>query len=189
MHKDRYSYDFILILWAVGLMFLLSLLLLGSTFYFKLLGLGQLAPAQKGLYEGVLNRLAASLLGGILLVLALCIPRRFLPWKFLYYVALALGLLFITGWIIRDWRFALILVLLPTGALQLITLILLITGRKLHFHYEGFGKKFGSCFIHLGLVLLALSLLLIPYLGFKSALFWTAAFFLVSGLLCSYKEG
>ncbi len=189
MKKSKLSYDFALTLGAVGLMFLLSLLCLASTFYFKWAGLGHVPPVEKQGFEELFNRLAAPVLAGLLLVLAICVPKRLLSTRGLNRLALFLGVLFLVGWFYQGWRLALLLVLIPTALLQILTLVLLCSGKRLRFCYEGFWAQLGSCLLHLGLILFALTVLLISYFGFWAPLFWTSAVLITSGLICSWFKG
>ncbi len=188
MKRPRLSYDFVLTLAAVGLMFLLSLLCLASTFYFKWAGLGHVPPVEKQGFEDLFNRLAAPLLAGLLLILAVCVPKRIFDPRGLNRLALGLGVLFLGGWLYGDWRLALLLVMIPTAILQFFTLLFLLTGRKLKFHCEGFWAQLGSSLVHLGLILFVLTILLLAYTGFLAPLFWTAALLITLGLLFSWTR-
>ncbi len=179
----KFNYDFGLTIAAVILMFLLSLLCIGSMFYFKWAHLAQAPPMVKVAYQERMNQLAAPLVGGLLLVLALCIPNRLLSTRWLNLLAGSMGVLLTGIWILKGWRLALLSLLLVSSVFQIVVLFLVLSGKKLNFRCEGYRAKLGSSLLHLGLVLFCLIIVLLSYTGFLSWLFWFATCLVFVGLI------
>ncbi len=179
----RFNYDFGLTIAAVILMFSLSLLCIGSMFYFKWADLAHVSPMVKVAYQERMNQLAAPLVGGLLLVLALCIPNRLLSSRWLNLLAGLMGALLAGIWIFRGWRLALLSLLLVSSVFQMVVLLLVLSGRKLNFRCEGYRAKLGSSLLHLGLVLFCLTVVLLGYTGFLPWLFWLATSLVFLGLV------
>ncbi len=179
----RFNYDFGLTIAAVILMFLLSLLCVGSMFHFKWAHLAHVPPMVKVAYQERMNQLAAPLVGGLLLVLALCIPNRLLSTRWLNLLAGVMGTLLAGIWILKGWRLALLSLLLISSIFQTVVLLLVLSGRKLNFRCEGYRAKLGSSLLHLGLVLFCLTIVLLGYTGFLSWLFWLATSLIFLGLV------
>ncbi len=179
----KISYDFVLTMSAVVLMFLLSLLCIGSMFYFKWAALQSVPVDVKIAFQEQMNRLAAPLIAGIVLILGICVPNRFLPTRWLNRVTGILGFAAATVWLIEGWRMALLFILGAAALLQLLTLLLALSGQKLNFRCEGYWAKIGSCLVHLGLILFCLCVLLLGLTGFSSGLFWTSSGLTMSGLV------
>ncbi len=179
----RQGYDFTLTLAAVILMFLLSLLCIGSMFYFKWAALQSVSPDVKIAFQDHMNRLAAPLIGGIVLILGICVPNRILPLRWLNILTLLLGCAFFAVWLMFGWRWSLLLVLAVSAILQSVVLFLTLSGKKLNLRCEGYWAKVGSSLVHLGLILVCLCVIILNFIGFLAWLFWAATALIFVGLL------
>ena len=176
------NYDFVLTLSAVALMFLLSLLFIGSMLYFKMGGLDTAPPQVKTVFQDRMNALAAPMIAGIVVLVCVCVPNRLLPGGWLVRFTTILGAAGSAAWYLEGWRSALFIILGTAAALQFATTILLLSGKKLNFRCEGFWAKLGSCLVHLGLILFCLCILLLDKIGLSQGLFWTSAALILTGL-------
>ncbi len=179
----RQDYAVTLILAAVALMFLLSMLCIGSMFYFKWAALQSVPPDVKAVFLDRMNRLAAPLIGGIVVILGICVPNRILPLRWLNAFSLILGVAFVAFWLMFGWRVSLLLVLAVSAVLQSVVLVLILSGKKLNMKCEGYLAKVGSSLVHLGLLLACLCVVLLNFTGFLAWLFWTATAMIFFGLI------
>ena len=186
----RYTYDYILILITVGILFLISLLCIGGMFYFKWAELQTVAPAIKTVFQAQMNSLLTPLLLGLLLVLGLCIPRRLFPSRWLYAFMIMLGLTALSSALIWGWREALLVMLTVSAGLQAVVFFLVAIGWRLNFHCEGYWNRLGSSLVHLGLVLFCLDFFLLSYRDLHLGIFWVSAICLFIGMIfVFYAEG
>ncbi len=189
MDNIKRNYDFWLTIASVFVLFLIAILCTASMFYFKWAQIQNLPAELKVQYEYHMNELASPLLIALLVLLGLCIPKRILNFKALIGFSFAVLLGAAIVWIIYDWRAALLVVLSSAILVQTVVFWLTLIGKKLHFRHEGYLKRLGSCFIHLGLLLICLDILLLSPLGFLKVLFWTSSFMVIIGLvLCFYAD-
>ncbi len=189
MDNIKRNYDFWLTIASVIVLFLIAILCTASMFYFKWAQVQNLPESLKVQYEYHMNELASPLLIALLVLLGLCIPKRILSLKPLigFSVAVILGTIIV--WIIYNWRAALLVVISSAIMIQTIVFWLTLIGKRLNFKHEGYLKRLGSCFIHLGLLLICLDILLLSPLGFLKILFWTSSFMVIIGLiLCFYGD-
>jgi hypothetical protein len=182
----RFSYDFILILITVGILFLISLLCIGAMFYFKWAELQNVAPVIKIAFQEKMNNLLIPSLLSLLLTLALCVPRRLLPRRWLYFFIVLLSLTCLGSALVWGWRNALLWLLVVSALLQMVVLILTISGRRIKFLYEGYCSCLGSCLIHLGLIIFCLDLFLLSYWNIHLIIFWISATCIFIGMILAF---
>jgi hypothetical protein len=130
-----------------------------------------------------MDRLAFPPAVVFILLLALCIPKRILPERYLIPLSAAL-LTAAFALYTRDYRLALGVVLLSALLLQLLVLALTLLGRELHFMKHSFGKRVGSALIHLGVLAVALSIVQPSWvLADPLSVFWSATAAITAGML------
>ncbi len=191
-------YDLALLLLAVGFLLALGLVALGGTGYAYLVSLSEPQWSETPLYEAYLRRmnaLAYPLVAGLLLTLALCIPRRLLRRRTL---ALASAAVLAAGagaglaWGPRSGLAALLL----AGAL-LQTVVLAATIRRtgaLVWQREGQAARLGSALLHLGFVLFVLTvvgeapgrLFGLSWAGQPPGIFGAAATLMTTGVVLAF---
>jgi len=127
---------------------------------------------------------------GLVLVLALCIPKRLMPREWLWRLVAVLGAAAAVMFMVSGFRAALVLVLAVSVALQgAVTVMAAAGSSRLAFFRPGYWQRLGSSLIHLGLVLFVLDLLLYRYHALHLALFWTLTAATFAGLLFSFYPG
>jgi hypothetical protein len=104
-----------------------------------------------------MDRLAFPFAVAFILILAICIPKRIVPERYLIPPS-ALLLVVAFGVYLKDYRLALGVVLTFALALQAGVFALTLAGKELHFHSVGYKKRVGSTLVHLGIVAIALSI-------------------------------
>ena len=68
-------------------------------------------------------------------------------------------------------------------AVQIATLLLVLAGKKLRFTTRGYYKKLGSTLVHLGIVLIALSIVQPGWVFAPMAVFWGCTLIIALGML------
>ena len=124
-----------------------------------------------------------------ILILAACIPKRLLPERLL--LRLMGTMLFFAMLIsIHDYRLSLGLVLVFAAALQAAVLILTLSGRELNFLSTGYKKRVGSALMHLGIVVIALSIVQPSWVLLNPlTVFWGATLAVGAGMLLLFYTG
>lgn len=188
--KKTGSLDYYLILATVGVLFFISVICVYGMFYFKFASLQQLPAPEKMAYMNSMNTVVAPFIIALILLLGICVPKRFLPARWVYRVAIGLSVVCVLVSIWQGVKIGLIVVLIASLLLQLVVLGLAVAGsRHLHFEKSGYWVRVGSSLIHLGLILFILDLLLYKYLTLHLFLFWVTTGSSVLGMLfCFYSQ-
>lgn len=190
MKKNVRDLDYGLVAATVAMLGVISLICVGAMFHYRAMRLDQASAAVKEAWLATMNRAVTPPLIGLILVLALCIPKRLLPrrwlWRLVALLALAAGVMFL----VSGFRAALVLVLAVSVALQAAVTVMAARGSgRLNFLRPGYWQRLGSSLIHLGLVLFVLDLLLYRHHTLHLALFWTLTLATFAGLLFSFHPG
>lgn len=187
-HKKN-SYDFFLILATVVVLAIISGICVYGMFYFKLAQLQNMAPAVKGAYMERMNQIVSPFIIILIVILAICVPKRLLPTRWLNRFAVLLLLLI--GAVAWVWGvvMALEVALCVTLALQIVVLVLALTGnQRLNFEKKGYWLRVGSSCMHLGLILFILDLFFYKQQTLHLALFWVTTVATVLGMIgCFYS--
>jgi hypothetical protein len=188
IHKKT-SYDFYLILATATVLAIISGICVYGMFYFKFAQLQQMAPAVKVAYMERMNLVVSPFIIALILLLAVCVPKRLLPTVWLNRFALAL--LGVIGVVVALFGvvIALKVALSVTLILQLVVLGLALAGnQRLHFERKGYWLRVGSSLLHLGLILFILDLFFYKYRVLHLALFWVTTVATVLGMIgCFYS--
>ncbi len=188
--KRKSSYDFYLILATVGVLFVISLICIWGMFYFKFAQLHQMEAALKAAHMQRMNTIIAPFLIGLILLLAICVPKRLLPTKWLNGFAGLLAAVTLVVAIFLGIRAGLLVVLAVSLLLQAVVLALALAGsRALHFEKKGYWVRVGSSLMHLGLILFVFDLFFHRQQTLHLVLFWITTVATVLGMLfCFYAE-
>lgn len=183
------SYDFALILATVIVLSIISGICIYGMFYFKFAQLQQMAAPVKAAYMDRMNQMVSPFIIALIVILAVCVPKRLLPTAWLNRFALALlGMVGATVW---AWGvvMALKVALCLTLALQGIVLALALAGnQRLNFEKKGYWLRVGSSAMHLGLILFILDLFYYKNQTLHLALFWVTTVATVLGMIgCFYS--
>ncbi|MDA8160938.1 MAG: hypothetical protein M0T76_09480 [Desulfobacteraceae bacterium] len=186
---QKTSYDFYLILLTVLVLAAISAICVYGMFYFKFAELARMPLPVKNAYMERMNELVSPFVIALILILAICVPKRILPAVWLNRFSLALGL---TSVLIA-WRWgvvaALKIALCLTLGLQVVVLGLALAGsERLNFETKGYWLRLGSSCMHLGLVLFILDLFFYRHRGLHLLLFWVTTISTVLGMTgCFYS--
>ncbi len=140
-----------------------------------------------GEYLGKMNAYAYPFVIALVLVLCMCIPKRFIPRSHL--LQLSLILLAICAAVSQIWGLVagLGLLLIASAVIQtLVVVMLLARSGSLVFEREGAMVQLGSAFLHLGFVVFALDILLIKDMQSHVNVFWFATVLITGGTLLSF---
>ncbi|MBA3015362.1 MAG: hypothetical protein KKD63_01110 [Proteobacteria bacterium] len=187
--EKKNSYDFYLILATALVLAVISGICVYGMFYFKFAQLQQLDPVTKGAYMEWMNQLVSPFIIVLIVLLAICVPKRLLPTEWLNRFALALLIVvLVTTWF-RGVVMALMVTLGITLSLQLLVLVMALAGSgRLNFERKGYWLRVGSSSLHLGLVLFILDLFLYKNHALHLALFWVTTVATVFGMTaCFYS--
>ena len=159
-------------------------------FYFKLAQIHQMEPAAKMAYMNGMNTVIAPFLIGLILLLGICIPKRLLPTKWLNIFSGFLLISSILVGLIWKVQTALLWVLFVSLALQIVVLVMAITGSEtLNFEKKGYWVRVGSSLIHLGLILFVLDIFYYKQQTLHLVLFWITTFATTMGMIfCFYAD-
>jgi hypothetical protein len=188
IHKKT-SYDFTLILATVAVLSIISGICVYGMFYFKFAQLQNMAPAVKSAYMDRMNQIVSPFIIALIVILAVCVPKRLLPTVWLNRFALALVVLIgVVTWV---WGvvMALKVALCVTLVLQVAVLGMAVSGsQRLNFEKKGYWLRVGSSAMHLGLILFILDLFFYKYQTLHLALFWVTTVATVFGMIgCFYS--
>ncbi len=187
MEIKKKNLDFVLVLATVVILGIISLICVGAMFYYRAAHLDQVSGAVKQAWLVTMNRTVTPPLILLVLILALCIPKRLLPRQWLWRLAAALAVAAVTAFLLSGFRAALLLVLSVSVLLEtLVTILAAGNSRLLSFARPGYWQRLGSALIHLGLVLFVLDLLLYRYHSLHLILFWGVTATTFIGLLFSF---
>ncbi len=188
IHKKT-SYDFILIIATVVVLSIISGICIYGMFYFKFAQLQQMAVPVKAAYMDRMNQIVSPFIIALIVLLAICVPKRLLPTDWLNRFALAL--LSVIGAVTWKWGvvMALKVALCLTLALQAVVLVMAIAGnQRLNFEKKGYWVRVGSSAMHLGLILFILDLFFYKQQTLHLALFWVTTVATVLGMIgCFYS--
>ncbi|MDD5757533.1 MAG: hypothetical protein PHI06_00460 [Desulfobulbaceae bacterium] len=189
MTHKKTSYDFFLILATVVVLAIISGICVYGMFYFKFAQLQNMAPAIKGAYMERMNQIVSPFIIALIVILAICVPKRLLPTGWLNRFALVLLLLI--GVVVWFWGvvMALKVALCVTLVLQCLVLVLALAGnQRLNFEKKGYWLRVGSSCMHLGLILFILDLFFYKQQTLHLALFWVCTVATVLGMIgCFYS--
>ncbi|WP_456475531.1 hypothetical protein [Candidatus Pyrohabitans sp.] len=130
-----------------------------------------------------MDRLAFPFAVAFILILAICIPKRIVPERYLIPLS-ALLLVLAFGLYLKDYRLALGVVLAFALILQAGVLALTMAGKELHFLSIGYKKRTGSALTHLGIVMVTLSIVQPDWVILDSlTVFWGATITIGAGML------
>ena len=190
-HSHKYkNLDFGLVAATAVILGVISLLCVGAMFYYRAVRLDQAREAVKQAWLVTMNRAVTPPIIGLILVLALCIPKRLLPRQWLWRLVAVLGLAAGAAFALSGFRAALVLVLAVSVTLQGAVVVMAALGSgRLNFLRPGYWQRLGSALVHLGLVLFVLDLLLYRYHTLHLALFWSLTLATLAGLLFSFYPG
>lgn len=188
IHKKT-SYDFYLILATVVVLSIISGICVYGMFYFKFAQLQQMAAPVKAAYMDRMNQIVSPFIIALIVILAVCVPKRLLPTAWLNRFALAL--LSVIGVVTWVWGvvMALKVALCLTLALQAVVLAMAVAGnQRLNFEKKGYWLRVGSSAMHLGLILFILDLFFYKQQALHLALFWVTTVATVLGMIgCFYS--
>ena len=130
-----------------------------------------------------MDRLAFPFAAAFILILAVCIPKRIVPERYLIPLS-ALILALSLGLYLKDYRLALGVVLAFALALQAGVLVLTLAGKELHFLSIGYKKRIGSALTHLGIVAVTLSIVQPAWVILDPlTVFWGATILIGAGMV------
>jgi len=184
----RPSYDFALILATVAVLTVISGICVYGMFYFKFAQLQEMAAPVKAAYMERMNQIVSPFIIALIVLLAICVPKRLLPTVWLHRVVLLL--LLVIGLV--TWGFGVVLALQValclTLVLQTAVLGLALAGNQhLNFEKKGYWVRVGSSFMHLGLILFILDLFFYRQQTLHLVLFWVTTVATVLGMIgCFY---
>lgn len=186
---NKTSYDFYLILATVVVLSIISGICVYGMFYFKFAQLQQMAAPVKGAYMDRMNQIVSPFIIILIVILAVCVPKRLLPTVWLNRFALAL--LLVIGGVTWVWGvvMALKVALCLTLALQSIVLLMALAGNQfMNFEKKGYWLRVGSSSMHLGLILFILDLFFYKHQTLHLVLFWVTTVATVLGMIgCFYS--
>lgn len=183
------SYDFYLILATVVVLAIISAICVYGMFYFKFAQLQQMAPEIKSAYMERMNQAVSPFIIALIVILAVCVPKRLLPTVWLNrFAVLLLAVIGVVTWLLGVVM-ALKVALCSTLALQTIVLALALAGnQRLNFEKKGYWLRVGSSSMHLGLILFILDLFFYKRQALHLALFWVTTVATVLGMVgCFYS--
>jgi len=180
------SFDYYLILATCVVLTIISVICVYGMFYFKFAQIQQLAPHIKTAYMEKMNLAVSPFIISLILLLAICVPKRLVPSHWLKLFALMVPILVVVGFVwgvVTSLQVSLCVSLL----LQLIVLLLALFGNEnLNFEKKGYWLRVGSSAIHLGLILFILDLFYYQKPTLHLLLFWVTTAATVVGMICSF---
>ncbi len=185
--QKKTSYDYYLILATAVVLAIISGICVYGMFYFKFAQLQQMAAPVKNAYMERMNQAVSPFILALIVILAICVPKRLLPIAWLN--RFALGLLLVIGGVSWIWGvvMALQVALCLTLALQCVVLGMAAAGsERLNFETKGYWLRVGSSSLHLGLVLFILDLFFYDRQALHLALFWVTTVATVFGMICCF---
>ena len=187
--QKKTSYDFYLILATAIVLAIISGICVYGMFYFKFAQLQQMAAPIKQAYMERMNQAVSPFIIALIVLLAICVPKRLLPTVWLNRFALALLVIIAAVSWMGDVILALKVTLCLTLALQFGVLVLAVAGsERLNFEKKGYWLRVGSSSMHLGLILFILDLFFYDRQALHLALFWVTTVATVVGMIgCFYS--
>lgn len=187
--QKKNSYDFYLILATAFVLAIISGICVYGMFYFKFAQLQQLSAPVKNAYMEWMNQLVSPFVIALIILLAICVPKRLLPTEWLNRFAIGLlSVVAVVTWL-QGVVMALKVTLCITLTLQLLVLVMAVAGSgRLNFERKGYWLRVGSSSLHLGLVLFILDLFFYENHSLHLALFWVTTVSTVVGMTaCFYS--
>ena len=187
--QKKTSYDFYLILATVVVLAIISAICIYGMFYFKFAQIQHMAAPAKTAYMERMNQLVSPFVIALIVILAICVPKRLLPtlWLNRFALLLVAAIAFVT-WI---WGvvMALKVALCLTLILQCGVLVMAVAGsQRLNFEKKGYWLRVGSSSMHLGLILFILDLFFYERHTLHLALFWVTTVATMLGMIgCFYS--
>lgn len=184
--KSR-AYDFILVITTIAVLSLLGLICLYGTIYS--FNRSMVSPEwtqtfEYSAYFGMMNTMVIPFTLILLAVMALCIPRRIIPRRFLF--PLGIVMLFSSfGVAVFYGAIAAISLIIGFSAfVQVFVAYAVVKGSKyLVFEKSSTIEKFGSTVLHLGLLIFILDLVALQDSPLHIGIFWVATALITVGSL------
>ena len=188
--KLKGSYDYQLILATTVVLFIISVICVYAMFYFKMAAIHQMEAAAQWAYMNTMNRVVGPFNVILILLLGICVPKRLLPTTWLHRFTIVLLAAAGATALLVGGHAALLLVLFASLALQVVVLLLALSGSEyLNFEKKNYWVRLGSSLIHLGLILFVLDLYFHRHQALHLVLFWVTTGAVVLGMLfCFYAE-
>jgi predicted permease len=181
----EFDSDFILTALTTLALMGLGLLCLGSMFYYKYASAKPTWNVHA--YQIAMNTLASPLVIVLCLLLVVCVPKRMLPGRWLLVSAAVLLVATTIIWLIEDLLPAIMVILTVSIGFQLVTLGLLLAGKRMRFRKSGFLMQLGSILIHAGFVFFIMDFALLhDDARWHLPAFWAATFGISAGCLLSF---
>lgn len=181
------AYDFILVIVTIAVLSLLGFICLYGTVYS--FNKSRMYPEWTQTFEyqayfGMMNSMAVPFALILLAVMALCIPRRIIPRKFLFPLAIVLLLVSFYLSIAFSPVTALTLVIAFSALVQIFVTFAVISGSEyLVFEKLSTIEKIGSSVLHLGVLVFLLDLVAFQGHPQHINIFWLATAFITLGSL------
>lgn len=194
----RPGYDLVLVLATVALLLALAALSAYGTVFSFLASRADPEWTRSSAYPDYLarmNGLAYPLVAGLILTMALCIPKRVIPRRHLARAAAAIALAAALLALAAGVRAGLLFLLLVSLGLQgAVVVLTLARHRGLVFQREGLAAQAGSGLLHLGFVAWVLFVVLFEGPGERPAAlerlampaFWAAAVTMLAGIALAF---
>jgi len=138
-------------------------------------------------YLGRMNSYAYPFVVALVLILCMCIPKRFIPRNYLLQLSLILlALSFMVG-IIWGFVAGLGFLLIISAIIQAVVVVAVMArSGSLVFEREGLMVQLGSALLHLGFVVLILDLVLIKDIQSHLSVFWFSTALITFGSVLSF---
>jgi len=189
IEKSR-TYDFILALATIAILVILSLISVYGTVESWINSVKNPDWTSTWLYADYLNRMnmyAYPFVVALVLVLCMCIPKRFIPRDFLLEASIVMLAFSIAVSVVWGLVTGLAFLLIISALIQMAVVIMVISrSRRLIFEREGIMVQLGSALLHLGFVVFALDLLLIKNTQSHLDVFWLATALITLGSVLSF---
>ncbi|HZD60607.1 MAG TPA: hypothetical protein VE439_09180 [Anaerolineae bacterium] len=138
-------------------------------------------------YLGMMNSYAYPFVVALVLILCMCIPKRFIPRGYLLQSSVILLALSLMIGIIWGFAVGLGFLLVVSAIIQAAVVVMVIArSKRLVFEREGIMVQFGSSLLHLGFVVFILDLVLIKDLQNHLSVFWISTALIIAGTIFSF---
>lgn len=181
------AYDFILMLTTIVVLSLLGLICLYGTVYS--FNKSMVSPEWTQTYEyaayfGMMNTMAVPFTLILLAVMALCIPRRIIPRRFLFPLGIVMLLIAFLVAMIFGAVAAIALIVSFSALVQLFVTYAVIKGSQyLVFEKSSTIEKLGSSVLHLGILIFLLDLVALQESPYHISIFWVSTALITLGSL------
>lgn len=186
-------YDFFLIIVTIIILLAIGAISLGGSayaWYASGSGAEWKISAAYEIYVEAMNSLSFPFFVGLILALALCIPKRIVARSRLILTTTAMFLTAILVGAATNPDYGLGAIVLFSIAIQSAVLGLTLFGRKsLHYQTTGFWSQIGSALLHLGLVAFLFdAMLLVNGTIWHSVTFWSATATITAGMILAFYD-